>query len=145
MPTTLTNKNICQPALSHLQRAYEICIKSYYIFLETTVRKTAESTAYDRFKLIRGHNTQESTVSILHELAELETNRLQAQLAVVTDPILIDTGRAFLEAINRYRTSIDHMVTRHDLQTNYLNNVRNYTRTVEGLYTYYQKSSTEVL
>ena len=77
-----------------------------------------------------GHDTQESTVNLLYELAQLESVNFQVQINSTTDIEIINTGQPLLAAIDRYRASIDNRVTRHDLKTNYLNNVRNYTAKV---------------
>ena len=43
----LKDKGLYQPAIYHLQQAYEKCVKSYYILKEVKLKNTPETTAYD--------------------------------------------------------------------------------------------------
>lgn len=56
----LSESNCFQPALYHLQQAYEKCIKSYYVFL-LTFDGVPEKKAYKKCKEKLAHDTQEST------------------------------------------------------------------------------------
>jgi HEPN domain-containing protein len=46
----LTEKDLYQPAIYHLQQTYEKCIKSYFIFKETAIKHTPEATVYNNLR-----------------------------------------------------------------------------------------------
>ena len=52
----MTNRALYQPAIYHLQQAYEKCIKSYLIFKEVNINNTPEATVYDNIRRL-GHDT----------------------------------------------------------------------------------------
>lgn len=67
----LTERAHYPPALYHLQQAYEKCIKSYFIFKELNIKKTSEAVAYQCIQKL-GHDTQESTIALLKDMANIE-------------------------------------------------------------------------
>lgn len=140
----LSESNCFQPALYHLQQAYEKCVKSYYVFLLTS-DGVPEKKAYKKCKEKLGHDTQESTIKLLIQLTQKEINKLQKELKKQTDPDVKKAIQDVLAAIKGYKESMARMVKRHNLQTNYKKNVKDYTRLVQHLYDYNQKSAIEVL
>jgi HEPN domain-containing protein len=76
----LTNANHSQLALYHLQQAFEKCVKSYYILKETIENKTPESEIYKKLKKL-GHDTQESTIELLGDIADKYKENAEKALA----------------------------------------------------------------
>ena len=134
-----------ESALYHLQQAYEKCVKSYYIFKETRFNNTSETDAYDSVKQRLGHDTQESTIALLRDIAQIENNQFEAQLRNATDPTLLRYLQALRKGINGLNTSLDRMATRLDLRNNYTHNVRNYGKFVTDRYSEYQSASNGII
>jgi hypothetical protein len=66
----LTDKNLCQPAIYHLQQAFEKCIKSYFIFKEVNINNKDEDTVYDAVTKL-SHKTETSTIILLKDMADM--------------------------------------------------------------------------
>lgn len=140
----LAEKNRFQPALYHMQQAFEKCIKSQYISKETTINKTAEDKAYKKIKTL-GHDIEESTIVLLHEIGDLQRRGCKIQLCNTSDPEYRQAFRNFITAINGLMASLDNLVGKRDLKSEYVKNVKDYTQYVKRKYDYYQKSTNEVI
>jgi HEPN domain-containing protein len=75
----LIGKGLFQPAIHHLQQAYEKSIKAYYVFKEVKFNNTPEATVYDNIRKL-GHDTEESTMTLLKDFAILEIRASKSQL-----------------------------------------------------------------
>jgi|GEM_PF-1189206 len=141
---TLTNSNNSQLALYHLQQAYEKVVKSYYSLKESVNNKTPESEIYD--KLIKlGHNTQESTIRLLHDVADGQKKVAEIQLQNATEPKVKDVLLKLISGIDGLNMSLDNLVTRLNLNANYIKNVRNYAQTVQNMYSTFQFSNVDII
>jgi HEPN domain-containing protein len=140
----LAKANCSQPAIYHLQQAYEKCIKSYYIFKETTVNKSSDSEAYKKLKGL-GHDTEESTRKLLHDIADLQRRNTNIQLCNASEPNIRQALRNLTNAINGFSTSVENMVARQNLKSAYHDNVINYAQVVTNLYNTYQNNTAQVI
>lgn len=139
----LTKESNFPPALYHLQQAYEKCIKSYYIFLEITINNTSADEAYEKSTYRLGHDTEESTIDLLQDLAQLEINSLQFQLSNLTETASIEGVNTVISAIHRYKKSLGDLVTELDLESRYFINILNYEKYVQDKYDYIKKLLTK--
>jgi hypothetical protein len=140
----LTDSGRFQPALYHLQQAYEKCIKSYFIFKEMNISNTSEDAAYQRIRTL-GHDTQESTIALLTDMADIERQACANRLPTITEPQQRQAIQNVITAITNYITSLDTLSQRLNLSANYINNVRNYSAYVNARYNYYQNSINEII
>jgi hypothetical protein len=129
----LIDRGLFQPAIYHLQQAY-------FIFKEVSINNTPEATVYDNIRKRLGHDTEESTITLLKDFADLEIRACENQLPNVTDTNQTIALQNAINAINAYKSSLDGVVQRLDLRTKYINNVRNYSKLVRERYEYYQNS-----
>jgi HEPN domain-containing protein len=136
----MTDRGLYQPAIYHLQQAYEKCIKSYFIFKEVNINKTPEATVYDNIWHRLGHDTEESTVTLLKDIANLGKRAYERRLPNITGTHVSQVLRRVISAIDNYDSSLDSLVQRLDLRRNYINNVRNYSQFVRSRYEYHQNS-----
>ena len=136
----MTDTGLYQPAIYHLQQAYEKCIKSYFIFKEVNINNTPEATVYDDIWHRLGHDTEESTITLLKDIANLEKRVYESRLPNITDAHQSQALRRVISAIDNYDSSLDSLVQRLDLRRNYVNNVRNYSQFVRSRYEYHQNS-----
>jgi HEPN domain-containing protein len=56
----LIDRGLFQPAIYHLQQAYEKSIKAYFVFKQMKFNNTSEGTVYDNILKKLGHDTEES-------------------------------------------------------------------------------------
>ena len=134
----LAKENLFPPTLYHLRQDYEKCIKSYYIFRSST--GVTEKTTYKKCKDL-GHNTEEITIKLLAVLTQMNIDAMQKARRRQPNPDelrIIDEG---LAAIKGFKALICRMVTRNNLRTSYIKNVKNYLRSVRRSCDYNQKSS----
>jgi hypothetical protein len=137
----LTERGQYQPAIYHLQQGYEKCIKSYYIFKEVTINNTPEATVYRNLgRPGLGHDIDGSTVNLLKDTADIERHRNEIMLPNTTDLHQRQALQNAITAIDGYKTSLDRLVQRLDLETNYINNIRNYSQFVRCRHEYYLNS-----
>jgi len=148
----LKNANHFQPALYHFQQAYEKCIKSYYGLMETIDKNTPESKIYEKLIKLR-HDTQISTIGLLHEIADNQILLAKTRIAMIknievgnqplstVDPNDLPTYQQLAAGARGFKMKLDGMVTRLNLEKNYIENVRNYARTVKRQYNTFQKSN----
>jgi len=134
----LAQENLSPPTLYHLQQAYEKCIKSYYIF-RVSSKGVTEKTADKKCKDL-GHDTEEITIKLLAVLMQMDIDAMQKARRQQPDPDELRIINEGLAAIKGFKASIGRMVTRNNLKTDYMKNVKNYPRFVRRLYDYNQKS-----
>jgi len=135
----LTEKELPQPAIYHLQQAYEKCIKSYFIIKEVNINNTPEGTVYDKIRKL-GHDTEESTITLLKDIADIEKRAYESRLPNITDVHQSQTVQRLISQIDNYKSSLDRLVQNLDLGRSYINNVRNYSQFVKSKYESYQIS-----
>ena len=115
----LIDRTLYQPAIYHLQQAYEKCIKVYFVFKEVKFNNTPEATVYDNIRNKLGHDTEESTITLLKDFADVEIRASKSQF-----PNADANRRAALQnkinAIDGYKSSLDRYVQRIDLRTNFI-------------------------
>jgi len=136
----LVDRGLFQPAIYHLQQAYEKSIKSYFVFKEVSINNTPEATVYDNIRKKLGHDTEESTITLLKDFADLEIRASESQLPNVTDTNQRLALQNAINTIDRYKSSLDRYVQRLDLRTNFVKNVQNYSQLVRKKYDDYQNS-----
>ncbi len=136
----LTERGLYPLAIYHLLQGYEKCIKSYFIFKEVTINNTPEATVYAYLRTRLGHDTDESTVNLLKDIADIEKHKYEIMLPNTTDLNIRLGLQNAIAAIDNYKTSLDRVVQRLNLGTNYPNNVRNYSQYVRSRYEYYHNS-----
>lgn len=136
----LIYRGLYPPSLYHLQQAYEKCVKSYFIFKEIRFNNTPEATVYNNIQRRLGHDTEESTIILLKDIANLEKHAYENKLCTTTDAKLSEALRLAINAIDAYISSFDRLVQRLDLERTYISNVRNYAQFVNTRYEYYQNS-----
>jgi hypothetical protein len=143
----LVKEKLFPSTLYHLQQAYEKSIKSYYIF-RLTSDGVSDERASKKCKEL-GHDTEKVTIKLLAVLTQMDIDAMQKARKELTDPArkqqpdpnilkIVDDG---LTAIKGFKASIGRMVKRNDLETKYIENVRNFPRFVQKCYEYNQKSS----
>ena len=135
----LAKENLLPPTLYHLQQAYEKCIKSYYIF-RLGSKGVTEKTADKKCKDL-GHDTEEITIKLLAVLTQMDIDAMQKARRQQPNPDVLRIIDEGLAAIKGFKASIGRMVTRNNLKTDYIKNVKNYPRFVRMLYDYNHKSS----
>jgi HEPN domain-containing protein len=135
----LIDRILYQPAIYHLQQAYEKSIKAYYIFKEVKFNNTPEATIYDNI-LKLGHDTDKSTINLLKDFADLEIRDSESHLpnANANQRIALQNK---IKAIEGYKSSLDKYVQRLDLRTNFIKNVQNYSQLVRERYDDYKNST----
>ena len=106
----LIDRGLVQPAIYHLQQAYEKSIKSYFIFKEVSINNNPEATVYDNIRKRLGHDTEESTITLLKDFANLEIRACENQLPNVTDINQTIALQNAINAINAYKSSLDGVV-----------------------------------
>jgi hypothetical protein len=110
---------------------------SYFIFKEVKIKKTREASAYD--KAIRlGHDTEESTLALLKDMATIEEDGYKNVLPTLSDQQQIDAVQRLLATINGYKSSLDRAVQRLDLGKNYIPNVLDYSKLLISRYNLHQ-------
>lgn len=140
----LTERAHYPPAIYHLQQAYEKYIKSYFIFKEMNINKTSEAVAYQCIRKL-GHDTQESTIALLKDMAHIERQGYTDRLATITESQKRQALQNAIIAITNYLKSLDRLSKRLNLPANYVNNIRNYSVYVEVRYNYHQNSINEII
>jgi HEPN domain-containing protein len=136
---TLKDKQLYQPAIYHLQQAYEKCVKSYYIFKEVKLKNTPETTTYDN-AVAFGHKTEESTIALVKEIATLEQDGYKDKLPYLSDQQQIQSIKTVIATLDSHKSSLDGYVQRLDLSKSYVNIVRHYSNSTTAVYTHHQKS-----
>ena len=134
---TLKDKHLYQPAIYHLQQAYEKCVKSYFILKEIKLKNTPEVTAYDD-AVGFVHDTEESTMLLLKDVATIEEDGYKYKLPQLSDQQQIHAVQRVIAAIGSYKTSLDKSVQRLDLSNNYIKNVRDYSNYIASRYNLHQ-------
>ena len=132
----MTDRGLYQPAIYHLQQAYEKCIKSYFIFKEVNNNNMPEATVYDSIRSL-GHDTEESTLTLIKDIAEVEKRGYESSLSNTTDALLSQRLQLAISTIDSFKSSLDRLAQRLDLKRNYINNVRNYSQYVKSKYEYH--------
>jgi HEPN domain-containing protein len=135
----LIDRALFQPAIYHLQQAYEKSIKAYFVFKEVSINNTPEATVYDNIRKL-GHDTEESTITLLKDFTDLERRASESRLPNVTNTNQRLALQNAINAIDGYKSSLDRYVQRLDLRTNFIKNVQNYSQLVRERYDYYQNS-----
>ena len=103
----LTENNLCQPAIYHLQQAFEKCIKSYFIFKEVNINKIDEDAVYDGVTKL-SQKTEISTITLLKDM-----------LPSISDVPTRNIIQIFITQIDNYKLQLDRLVPSQDLRTNY--------------------------
>jgi HEPN domain-containing protein len=134
----LTEKDLFQPAIYHLQQTYEKCIKSYFIFKEMSIKHTPEATVYENLRNSLGHDTEGSTIALLKDMADLEKRAAECTLRNISDSQQRHALETFIAAIDSYRSSLERTVQTRDLRNNYVNNIRNFSNFVRSGYDLHQ-------
>lgn len=124
----LTDRGLYQPAIYHLQQAYEKCIKSYFIFKEVNINHTPEADVYNTIRIRLGHDTEESTIVLLKDLVDIERGANERKIPTTTNPNKIQALKNSITVIDNYKASLDRLVKRLDLRVRYITNVRNYSQ-----------------
>jgi hypothetical protein len=135
----LKDKQLYQPSLYHLQQAYEKCIKSYYILKEVKLKNTPETTAYKK-AVDFSHKTEESSITLLKDMATLEQDGYKDKLAYLLDQQQIQVVKTVIATLNDYKSSLDGYAERLDLRKSYVNNVTHYSNSTTAVYKHYQNS-----
>jgi hypothetical protein len=73
------DRALYRPAIYHLQQAYEKCITAY--LKEVKFNNTSEATVYDNIRKL-GHDTEESTITLLKDFADLQIRAYKSQVNV---------------------------------------------------------------
>jgi HEPN domain-containing protein len=136
----LTKSGHYQPALYHMQQTYEKGIKSYFIFKEVNINHTPEADLYSDLGRKLGHETEESTIMLLKDLANIEKQAYLNSLKTVTSPQKKQNLQNAISAIEEYVLSLNRLVQRLDLVNNYIHNIKNYLQFVKTKYQDYQNS-----
>ena len=86
-----------------------------------------------------GHDTEESTTTLLKDFADLEIRDSKSQLpnADASQRVALQNK---INAIDGYKSSLDPISVQRDLKTNFIKNVQNYSQLVKEKYDYYQKA-----
>src|SRR5215212_1454828 len=99
----LTDNGLYPLAIYHLQQAYEKCIKSYFVFKEMNINHTApEADVYNTIKKRLGHDTEESTIDLLKDLANIERCEYERKLCSTTNTRERQALENAITAINNY-------------------------------------------
>lgn len=101
----LTGQNKIPPALYHLQQAYEKCIKSHFIFKETTINKTPEAEAYNKIKSFK-HEVERSTIELTHGIVDLQRRQCNIELCNSSNSEDRQALRNTITAINGVKLSL---------------------------------------
>jgi HEPN domain-containing protein len=109
----LIDRGLFQPAIYHLQQAYEKSIKAYFIFKEVKFNNTPEATVYGNI-LKLGHDTEESTTTLLKDFADLEIRASKSQLTKANASQRVALQNK-INAIHGYKSSLDRLVQHQDL------------------------------
>jgi len=88
-------------ALYHLQQSYEKSVKSLCIYQETRHNNTPEADAGRNVKAQLGHDTEESTITVLRRMAEIDIRRFEVQLRNATDPNLVQLRQALMGGVEQ--------------------------------------------
>jgi hypothetical protein len=67
-------------------KAYEKCIKSYFVFKEVSINHTSEADVYNKIKTRIHHETEESRISLLKDLADTERGANERKLSTTINP-----------------------------------------------------------
>jgi HEPN domain-containing protein len=152
----LKNANHFQPALYHFQQAYEKYVKSYYSLKETVDKNAPELKIYEKLRKL-GHDTQKSTVKLLHEIADIQILWATKRIVIIRniqagnqplntiDPNDLPYYQQLVSEARGFQTKLDNLVARLNLQANYIQNVENYARTVRRQYNTFQNSNIELI
>jgi hypothetical protein len=143
----LKDKQLYQPSLYHLQQAYEKCIKSYYILKEVKLKNTPETTAYKK-AVDFSHKTEESSITLLKDMATLEQDACKDKLAYLLDQQQIQVSdqqqiqllKTVIDNLGNYISSLDGYVERLGLKEYHVNNVNHYSNSTTAVYKHYQNS-----
>jgi len=135
----LKDKQLYQPAIYHLQEAYEKCIKSYYILMEVKLKNTPETTAYNK-AVVFLHNTEDSTITLLKDIATLEQDGYSERHPCLQDQRQIQAVKLVIDTLHSYRSSLDGYVARLGLRKNHINVARHYSNSTTEVYKHYQNS-----
>jgi hypothetical protein len=81
---------------------HTVCIKSYFIFKEVNFNKTPEATVYNNIQHRLRHDTAESTIILLKDVANLEKHAYEDKLCKTTDAQLSVRLRLAINAIDGY-------------------------------------------
>ena len=103
------------------------------------INKTSEVAAYQQIRAL-GHDTEESTITLLKDMADIERQVARNRLPTIIDQQQRYALQNIVTEITSYITSLDALLQRLNLAANYVNNVRNYTSYVEARYNYHQHS-----
>lgn len=140
----LKDKQLYQPAIYHLQQAYEKCVKSYFILKEIRIQNIPEAIAYNN--VVRfGHDTEESTIALLKDMVTIEENGYRSNLPNLSDEQQIQAVQRVIDVIDSYKSSLDRYVQKLNLSKNYINNIRNYSNYITSKYEYHQKSVNNII
>jgi hypothetical protein len=85
---------------------------------------TSEATVYDIIWKRIGH--EKSTITLLKDFANLEIRACESRLPNVTDAKKKVALQNVITAFDGYKSSLDRLVQRLDLRTNFIKNVQNY-------------------
>jgi HEPN domain-containing protein len=152
----LTQQNRCQPAIYHFQQAYEKCIKAYYSLKEIIDNNTPETEIYRKLIDLQ-HDTQKSTIQLLHDIADIQKHAAEEDIAQIQkiqsdklphkeiDPRAVPLYQQLISEANGIHTSLDKLVASLNLEANYVNNVRNYADKVKEYYDIFQSSVNELI
>ena len=100
--------------------------QGHFVFKEVKFNNAPEATVYDNIRNKLGHDTEESTITLLKDFADLEIRDSESQ-----PPNADANQRVALNKINAiygYKSSLDRYVQRLDLRTNFIKNVQNYSQ-----------------
>ena len=116
-------------------------IHNWHLHLSQPLTKILDSIpVYDDIWHRLGHDTEESTITLLKDIANIEKRAYESRLPNITDAHQSQALRRVISAIDNYDSSLDSLVQRLDLRRNYINNVRNYSQFVRSRYEYHQNS-----
>jgi HEPN domain-containing protein len=135
----LKDKELYQPAIYHLQQAYEKCVKSYFILKEVKLKNALETTAYDKAVAFK-HKTELSTITLVKDIATLEQDGYKGKLPYLSDQQKIQAVKTVIAVLDSYKSSLDEYVQGLDLRKKYVNVVRHYSNSTTAVYKHHQNS-----
>ena len=116
-------------------------IHNWHLHLSQPLTKILDSIpVYDDIWHRLGHDTEESTITLLKDIANIEKRAYESRLPNITDAHQSQALLHAISAIDNYGLSLDRLVRRLDLRRNYIDNVRNYSEFVRSRYEYHQNS-----
>ena len=124
--------------------------------METVDRNTPETKIYNKLWDL-GHDTQKSIIKLLHAIADIQ--RLPAEERIVRiqaiqpgsqplstlDPSELPVLQQLVSKVNGFKTKLDGMLTKLNLEKNYIGNVKNYAQTVNRQYITFQDSNNKLI